>query len=364
MIKLLPYYIYQVDAIESWLDEQAEKGLFLTEYVSPQVMHFRKDAPRPVRYRVDVKRNTGTYGEKERVAAYREMGWEYVCDLTGDLDVYRCDDPAAPELNTDEETLHGVLDKKLKSQIIWNVIALCLIPCWLYWVVLRNMPAYAGICDLLLSGYAGVFLCAALMILWWLISSVSSITAALVTRKRRLLQRQRCSAATLRHWHAIRLWGILLPLIALVLCLLLQAAYTRSGKDIPVEGFPVPTVSEVFPDVHSSDQWATDTPELLLGHIYLRQKDLTLSNSRDGGYYDADVYRIVWGWLAEGYARERAQDSGAQAITVPGWKNAWYAAHDARWGGQLLVLQSGGEVWTVAYDGEHLLSDVLYEYAR
>ena len=111
MIRLLPYYIYQVDAIESWLDEQAEKGLFLTEYASPQVMHFRKDAPRPVRYRVDVKRNTGTYGEKERVAAYREMGWEYVCDLTGDLDVYRCDDPAAPELNTDEETLRGVLDK-------------------------------------------------------------------------------------------------------------------------------------------------------------------------------------------------------------------------------------------------------------
>ncbi len=364
MIKLLSYYIYQVDAIESWLDEQAEKGLFLTEYASPQVMHFRKDAPRPVRYRVDVKRNTGTYGEKERVAAYREMGWEYVCDLTGDLDVYRCDDPAAPELNTDEETLHEVLDKKLKSQIIWNVIALCLIPCWLYWVVLRGMPAYAGIYDLLLSGYAGVFLCAALIILWWLISCVSSITAALVTRKRRLLQRRRCSAATLRRWHAIRLWGILLPLIALVLCLVLQTVYTRSGKDIPVEGFPVPTVSEVFPGVHSSDQWATDAPELLLGHIYLRQKDLTLSNSRDGGYYDADVYRTAWGWLAEGYARERAQDSGAQAITVPGWENAWYAAHDARWGGQLLVLQSGGEVWTVAYDGEHLLLDVLYEYAR
>lgn len=26
MIKLLPYYLYQIDAIESWLDDQAEEG--------------------------------------------------------------------------------------------------------------------------------------------------------------------------------------------------------------------------------------------------------------------------------------------------------------------------------------------------
>ena len=31
MIKLLPYYLYQIDAIESWLDDQAKKGLFLTD---------------------------------------------------------------------------------------------------------------------------------------------------------------------------------------------------------------------------------------------------------------------------------------------------------------------------------------------
>ena len=300
MIKLLPYYVYQVDAIESWLDEQAEKGLFLTEYASPQIMHFRKDAPRPVRYRIDVKRNTGTYGEKERVTAYREMGWEYVCDLAGDLDVYRCDDPAAPELNTDEKTLHEVLDKKLKCQILWGVALICLIPVWLYIVVLRDMPGFSGIYGLLLSGYGALLLCAALLVLSWLINSIACIVSAVTTRKRRLLRRARRSPAQLRRWRAIRLSVNLLPPIALVLCLLLLAVYTRSGKDIPVEGFPVPTVAEVFPGVQSSDQWATATSELLSRHRYLRQKDLTLSYSRDGGYYDADVYDIAWGWLAEG----------------------------------------------------------------
>ena len=78
MIKLLPYYLYQIDAIESWLDDQAKKGLFLTDVRSRLTMGFEKGEPRPVRYRIDVKQNPGTYGEKERVADYKELGWEYV----------------------------------------------------------------------------------------------------------------------------------------------------------------------------------------------------------------------------------------------------------------------------------------------
>ena len=31
MLKTIPYYFYQVDAIEDWLDEQAQKGLFPLE---------------------------------------------------------------------------------------------------------------------------------------------------------------------------------------------------------------------------------------------------------------------------------------------------------------------------------------------
>ena len=133
MLKTIPYYFYQVDAIEDWLDEQAQKGLFPLETRFGTAMSFRRDTPRAVRYRIDVKRNIGYTDEKARIAAYREMGWEYVCDLTPYLDIYRCDDPAAPELNTDEETLHQVLDKKLRSQILWSIALICLIPCGSMW---------------------------------------------------------------------------------------------------------------------------------------------------------------------------------------------------------------------------------------
>ena len=76
MLKTIPYYFYQVDAIESWLDEQAQKGLFPLETRFGTAMSFRKDTPRAVRYRIDVKRNIGYTDEKARIAAYRELGWD------------------------------------------------------------------------------------------------------------------------------------------------------------------------------------------------------------------------------------------------------------------------------------------------
>ena len=48
--KTLPYYAYQIDAIESWLDEQARSGLFLQERRLGR-MCFQQDTPRPMRYR-------------------------------------------------------------------------------------------------------------------------------------------------------------------------------------------------------------------------------------------------------------------------------------------------------------------------
>lgn len=199
MIKLLPYYLIQIDAIESWLDDQAKKGLFLTEFARPGVMHFEKGEPRTVRYRIDVKRDIGTYGEKERIADYQEFGWRYVCELAADMDVYRCDDPDAPELNTDEETLHEVLDKKLRSRYVWNGALLCLLPLWLILILRRYSYVYStGIYDQLLSGFLWLYVFVGLMTLTCLIILVTYIASAAATRKRRLLKRTYHSPVEMR----------------------------------------------------------------------------------------------------------------------------------------------------------------------
>ena len=92
--------------------------------------------------------------------------------------------------------------------------------------------------------------------------------------------------------------------------------------------------------------------------------DPEIGQYRSSWYYDADVYRIAWTWLAEGYAQEQAQEAGAEAITVPGWECAWYAADADPYGGQMLVLQNGKEVWRIGYDGGQRLTDALDAFAR
>ncbi len=370
MIRILPYYVYQVDAIESWLDEQAKKGLFLTDVRSRLTMDFKKGDPRPVRYRIDVKQNPGTYGQKERIADYREFGWEYVCELAGDLDIYRCDDPAAPELNTDEEMLHEVLDKKLKSQIIWSIVLLCVIPVWLYYMLFRYFGGYTGIYEQLVSGVAWIFAPAGALVLFWTITAVTCIVSAVTTRRRMLLKRVQRAPAELRRGKLRQLLSIFLPLAALVLCLILRAVIADPGNGIPMDEFPIPTAAQVFSDTDEPDHsWAVEFSELLCGHSYLRQKgpyiiDPETGSSYSSWYYDADVYHIAWQWVADGYVKEHARVYELREITVPGWAHAWYSADNAMWGSQTLLLQNGKEIWEIDCDREESLLDALDVFAR
>ena len=370
MTKLLPYYLYQIDAIESWLDDQAKKGLFLTEFANPCVMRFEKGTPRTVRYRIDVKRDIGAYGEKERIADYREFGWEYVCELAADLDVYRCDDPAAPELNTDEETLHAVLDKKLKSRYLWRAVSLCLLPLWLLLILRRYSYGYStGVYDQLLSGFLWLYVFVGLMTLSCLITLITYIAGAAATRRRRLLKRTYHSPAEMRRWRTVQLSSFVLPALALVIFLSTAVGMKQPDKRILVEEFPAPTVSEVFPGASIETQWASDSPQLLCGHRYLRQDGPDVTGPETGDqveswYYNVDIYHLAWQWVANGYAQEHARAYGLREITVPGWAHAWYSADNAVWDGQTLLLQNGKEVWEIGCDREESLLNALDVFAR
>ena len=221
MLKTIPYYFYQVDAIEDWLDEQAQKGLFPLETRFGTAMSFRRDTPRAVRYRIDVKRNIGYTDEKARIAAYREMGWEYVCDLTPYLDIYRCDDPAAPELNTDEETLHQVLDRRLRSDIRRGCAGILFAVVWCGWNLYEALRIDGGLYSSLLSGYALVALCWVLLGGFWLVRLVAAIRAAETTQQRILLTRDYHCPATVRrnlrlHWATNLMLALALVIIAVL----------------------------------------------------------------------------------------------------------------------------------------------------
>ena len=71
--------------------------------------------------------------DPERVAAYRSMGWRLVGKLGGVFWVWRCDDPDAPELDTDP-VVQGEGYRYLKRRMIFSTAA-----CGLVWLALLGL---------------------------------------------------------------------------------------------------------------------------------------------------------------------------------------------------------------------------------
>lgn len=113
--KLTPVHSYDIPGLESWLEEQAAKGLYLKQY-GAQICTFTRDTPHTVRYRLDY---CNTDRDPDPVPGlltlYREMGWDYVC-RSGPLFLFCTRDPYAPEPHTDPQT-HAQLLRQLESQI-------------------------------------------------------------------------------------------------------------------------------------------------------------------------------------------------------------------------------------------------------
>ena len=248
MLKLMPYEPYEIDALESWLDEQARKGCFLSQSHG-KWLQFYRDAPRPLRCRIDVKPDPG-YRE-DRVAAFRDMGWEYVCELSPQLDVYTCGDPSVPDLNTDEDTLHSVLDGLLRKKQTANVVAALLLVPYVYFVlvlpVLRSH--YTGLYDMLLGGYLFLLPALLLVLVCWLAALIRGFLDARNARRRLMLHR---TYHTEKRVKQRQLWAALsLLALAAALCCLFAASRSYSSSTdryFDPADYPGPTITQVFPD--------------------------------------------------------------------------------------------------------------------
>ena len=104
---LVPCPDYDVAAMEAWLEQQAQKGLFLSAENGffLGLACFEVGSPKRVRYRLDVIPKEKVFADfpENKAAAIElahEMGWEFVTERREFL-IYRCDDEMLPELNTD-----------------------------------------------------------------------------------------------------------------------------------------------------------------------------------------------------------------------------------------------------------------------
>lgn len=377
MLKLKPYEPYEIDAMEGWLDEQARKGCFLSQSHG-RWLQFYRDTPRELRYRIDVKPDPG-YRE-DRVAAFRDMGWEYVCELSPQLDVYTCGDPSVPDLNTDEDTLHSVLDGLLRKKQIANVVAALLLVPYVYFVLVLPIlrSHYTGLYDMLLNGYLFLLPALILLLVCWLTELIRGFLDARSARRRLVLHRTYHTEKRARR-RQLRAVLILLTLVAAAGLVYAASRSYSSSRDryFDPADYPGPTVTQVFPDQ------LPPLPES--GPYYLRVRDFAFRSgglvydgvslrqfrSRDDGQllyvYNMDQMDIAFAWLAAGYVREQADAHDGRSVTVSGWPAAYlcrWPIEDGTDEYQQLLLLDGKTVWSVLYTGPDDLSAALDVFGK
>ena len=118
--ELRPVGTYDVAALESWLEERAREGYRLIRFKGLYGL-FHWEGAAPCRYRLQPLLREEGRPKREMMETYQEMGWEYVCTLAGTFHVWQCDDPTAPELDTDPVVQgmgYGYLRRKMRLRLL------------------------------------------------------------------------------------------------------------------------------------------------------------------------------------------------------------------------------------------------------
>lgn len=109
-----------VGTVEQWLEEQAAEGWFPVSFAGRNARFRRGEPADCVRFRIEPWRSETTGEQEAREAVYQEMNWKSA-GIWGDYRVYYTEDPNAPELYSDSETLLIAWEKHLR-RLLWGAV--------------------------------------------------------------------------------------------------------------------------------------------------------------------------------------------------------------------------------------------------
>ena len=380
--KELPYIWYEIDAVEAWLDEQAQQGLRLTDIQGKLCVFQPSDEP-PARYRVHVKPHNGYYTQQEEYKeTMRELGWEYVGRINYRADVYRAARPDAVEINTDENALRSLLRSNMWFD---GIAAAALIALTVYslWKKFAVTKAYSGFYDLLLNDIFVEYLIPEVLLALILVLLAAAFLVRLARQRRRCLLGRDCRFdGVLRKQK--RFYFVLLGLLILMFAfpmlptifgvpeatestsfdtcpvVLLQSISPEEAEQIVMEDYGIPVRSNHYL-LADNTTYRQDGPTIRLEGEYAGIGYSTFS-------YWVNVKDIRTESLAEKYYAEKAAaHDDWQAVQITGWDQAMYRRYTTNLrqefhsdrlpdtpeiSQQELVLRLGNRVVTVGYDGE------------
>ncbi len=121
--KLIPFESCDIPAIQSWLKDMAEQGLFYVD-CSFFCARFEKGEPKKLRYRLDFCDVSLGKIPEEKAELYERSSWRVVGELKNDLIVLTTDDPDAPEIFSEPEHLIKPLKRLAKKHTAYWILFL------------------------------------------------------------------------------------------------------------------------------------------------------------------------------------------------------------------------------------------------
>ena len=140
--RLTPCPAYDVEGMESWLEDMAEEGLFLTkDGFFCGFGFFHKGEPQKVKYRLQARSAHGSFFTdeyeplKEEVELSEKLGWEFVVQC-GEFFVYRSIAENVRELNSDPK-VQAITMKEVQKRQLHSVFT-CMLWMVLYPLLKKN----------------------------------------------------------------------------------------------------------------------------------------------------------------------------------------------------------------------------------
>lgn len=370
--KLIPVDFVDVDRFEGWAEDMARRGLYLHHLTPFLFAAFQRGEPAPVRYRLEPR---GSFWSRESQNYCRSLGWEFVCQVGRWFDLYRNDDPEAPELHTDPVVHSYALDRISRSlRILTAVLVLCFVG-ELAALLLPYLLSETPVLLLLdVSGIATLSILVLLLLLWVEFRSLGSFFRLRRRLRKGIVPGRQSWRSSARWYFGLLLFDLVL-LAALIATPLVMRSVEWEGElataerpfpilelrelegDPALEAVPSPIALEIFG--YDSHNYVRRNWSLLAPGQYEVDQHLTGSGDYeprlDMLWYRLSLPCLASPLLDDLISRYSDLRYAPEHYTVtepelPGFDRA-VLVQDNRWPGQELFLQAGNVVIYLDYSG-------------
>ena len=340
-----PFPAYDMEGIESWLEDLASDGLMLDRdgYLFG-VMQFQPGTPRKLKYRLEpIGKISFLYlsdpppPSEKRLSLYRDFGWEYLGTFF-DFYIYRSMTENPVELNTDP-TLQALALRHVRRRSGIFLAAAFLLSI-VFALILQKKQPLINIIERGWQSFAALIALVAVFLIYSLVSYLHTVNLQKKLQQGEMLTRSK----KWRQGRFLRRILLSLPFLLYILSAYFNAFSTSAiyanGIDAADYTQPLPfvTIAEIAPERILEPEfspllsiWSTPlTPANLYWSENVRQthpqEDLWT------GELEVRCHEAAREWIAKGLIREykQKQDRYVGELNSPGisYSNAAYQAED------------------------------------